>query len=292
MNARLVSTLTALAALAGLQAAAPERASAIAGLERVPSTTPRDSVAIKTLPIPCPSGKLAIGGGAEIDDGFRDKVHLTQFMAARNHFIVSAEREFLFADFDWKLEGYAICADQRVLEGPGHVVSYPSTTVESSSLTGFRAAASPRCPSGTVAYSAGAAVGSPTANGLIGLQMVRTDAPMTIGRGTARLIPGAAGLGGPWKLTVQAVCAKPIGGPHVDAEGARTDDPRIADTSCGASFFVHGAMGGSSGPGITDAGFTWLKMLFPSSSLKTTIVQMTGSHAGGPVAWATCAAGR
>ncbi len=208
---------------------------------------------------------------------------------------VSAEREFFLADFEWKLTGFAICADRDALEDDDHRVSYPSTTVESSSLTGFRAAASPRCPRGTVAYSAGARVsnaGFQSAFGLVGLQMVRTDAPMTIGRATARMIPGAAGLGEPWYLTVQAVCAKPIGGPHVDAEGASSDDPRTASTACPASFFVHGAMGGSSAPGFTDAGFTWLKMIFPTSSLKSTIEQMTGPNAGGPVAWATCATGR
>lgn len=288
--------LTALAAIAGLQAAAPERALAIAELERVyetwePGSGLRDTDPFKQLVVECPDGKLAIGGGMEIDDGFRDKVHLTSYTAARDYFYVSAEREFLFADFAWGLTGFAICADQDVLEDDDHAVSYPSTTVESSSLTGFRPAASPRCPSGTVAYSAGASL--PYALGRIGLQMVRTDTAMTIGRGTGRMIPGAAGLSPqPWRLTVQAVCAKPIGGPHVDAEGASSDDPRTASTTCPASFFVHGAMGGSSRPGITDAGFTWLKMIFPSSSLKSTIVQMTGPNAGGPVAWATCATGR
>ena len=101
----------------------------------------------------------------------------------------------------------------------------------------------------------------------------------------------APGLGPAWELTVQAVCARPLGGPHVDAEGATGDDPRTARTVCPAAFFVHGAMGGSSRAGFTDAGFTWLKMIFPTSALKSTIVQMTGSHAGGPVAWATCATG-
>ena len=290
--------LTALAAIAGLQAAAPERALAIAGLERVPKTSERDNFAGKSVTVECPDGKLALGGGMEIDDGFRDKVHLTEYrVVARDKFRVHAEREWGFTDFEWKLTGFAIGADEDVLEDDDHVVSYPSTTVASSSLTGFRAAASPRCPSGTVAYSAGAALstnGTVFVFNRIGLQMVRTDSPMTIGRATARMIPGAAGLPPslPWELTVQAVCAKPIGGPHVDAEGARSDDPRFADTACPASFFVHGAMGGSSGPGITSAGFTWLKMIFPTSSLKSTIVQMTGSNAGGPVAWATCATGR
>jgi hypothetical protein len=293
--------LTTLAAVVGPQVAVPQPALAIPGLERVYETWgPNDETRgpanqpMKLMRVECPAGKLAIGGGVDIKDGFRDKVHLTRYHAAEDSFYVSAEAELLDDSFDWTLIGFAVCANQDTLEDNGY--TYVQRTVQNPSSLGFQAGTSPSCPSGTVAYSAGGDVlpsklGDVDVAGLVGLQMVRTDAPMSIGRATAREVsPG--GYLKPWSLTTSVVCAKRLGGIHLDAEGADSTDPRYASSACGTNSFVHGAMGGSSGPGITDAGPTWLKMIFPISSLKSIIVQMTGPQAGGPVAWATCATGR
>lgn len=283
--------VAAVAAVVALQTATPERALAIDGIERVPQTWERDDAAVKSLPIVCPPGKLALGGGVEIDDGFRDRVRLTQFEVLQGFdyaFFVRAESEFGTRAFQWSLTGFALCADRETLRDADYTIV--NRTVENPTSKRFMSSTSPTCPSGTVAYSAGARIENPgnsSVFGLIGLQLVRTDAPMSIGRGTARETDAGGGFPYDWTLDVSAVCAKRLGSPHVAAAGADPTDPHYATAKCGPEF-VHGAGGGASAPGFSDPGPTWLKAIFPLSGPKSLLVRTTGTQYG-PVAWATCA---
>ena len=67
-------------------------------------------------------------------------------------------------------------------------------------------------------------------------------------------IPGAAGLALPWELTVQAVCAKPIGGPHVDAEGGAAT-PRAPPAQLPGQLLRARRHGRYEPPGLHHGGF-------------------------------------
>jgi hypothetical protein len=254
--------------------------------EREFRETLRDDTPTKSLVIPCENGKYAVGGGVEIDDGFRDRVRLTSsYSLAYGGYFVAAEAANHTRSFDWKLTGFAICVD---VESDDHFTVADQTYL---TLDRFMAGASKPCPAGTIAYSAGARVTSPsfgTTNGLIGLQLLRTDRPMTIGRATARADIAEPTYRGGWRMNVSAVCMRGQGGARIAAAGLDPRNPRLATVSCSPDTIV-GVGGGVSAPGFTDPGRTWLKALSPiSAGLKTSLVEVTAPLAGGPIAWNTC----
>ncbi len=261
--------IAGIAMLATVQLAGPSDAHALPGLERAFEASNRDNTPFKSVPVDCPQGKLPIGGGFEIEDGFRNDVRLTQSMPSGTRWVVSAAAP-PNADYTWKLTGFAICADAARLrdldyQPVANTVENPTSRVH---LPGTAS-----CPGGKVAYSAGGAVS--VFDGSVGLQMMRTSGPMDIARATGREDAGHGGTLRTWKLTTWAVCARPDGGIHVEGEGPDPVDPSFAGSSCDLGSFLHGPGGGASGPNISDPGPTWLKMLFPTSNLKELIVQMT-----------------
>jgi hypothetical protein len=265
--------IAGISMLGAVQLAVPGDAHALPGLERASEQSNRDNARFKLVPVDCPSGTLAIGGGFNVDDGFRNDVRLTQSRPSGAQWVVSAAAP-PNADYTWKLTGFAICADADTLrdlayQPVSNTVENPASSVH---LPGTAS-----CPRGKVAYSAGGSVD--VVDGSVGLQMMRTSGPMDIARATGREDSGHGGTLKNWKLTVWAVCAKPDGGLHVEGEGPDPVDPSFASSRCDLGTYVHGPGGGASGPNISDPGPTWLKMLFPSSNLKELIVQMTHPNA-------------
>lgn len=178
------------------------------------------------------------------------------------------------------MAAYAVCADADT-----QVVQYEVRNPDSDPyVQGWV-----DCPGNSKTYSAGGAIVYPhnDRQGRIGLQMIRTSGPMDIGRATAR---ENTPLDTPnsWSLNVYAVCAVPQQGEglHVEGEGD-TDGDLEVKSSCA---FVHGPGGGASGPGISDAGPSWLKAIIVDDLLLTVTVNMAGYDPplGGVVAHHTC----
>jgi hypothetical protein len=127
----------------------------------------------------------------------------------------------------------------------------------------------------------------------LGLQMVRTDGPLGIGRATAR--EGANGYSGDWTLTSSAVCAKPLGSIHAETDVAPRPLDTILSHSCGANEWTRGIGGGGA---LTDGGPVWLRTLAPvldgTNLPKGVVVGMTGPLApaiGGVGVLHSCALG-
>jgi hypothetical protein len=286
-----------LATIAAVPAIVPADAQAIDGLERKYDDSDHDFDPYKQATAHCPADKRVVGGGGVISDGGENIARFTGIAptiypgsAYGRGFTASAEAIFAGRYVQWSVGAYAICADEDALDD----YRIATETVENTSSATFVRGSAP-CPTGTVAYSAGAGIGYDHQNhfvGRIGLPMVRTDGPMGIGRATAREntpldFPNA------WSLRVFAVCAKPQEGIHVEGAGDSDGDQEVTSFCVNPTTYVHGAGGGASGPGITDAGRSWLKKITPSASLRSLTVSMAGPEPpkGGVIASHTCAGG-
>jgi hypothetical protein len=281
-------------------AAVPGEALAIAGLERTSKSTEKDYESKKSVLARCSSeDKQVIGGGGEILDGNQHIARFTELFPvgrgpgggpAVDYFRASAQAIFDGQYTPWSLTAYAICADKDALDDWKIVSSYVSNDTSRTFVEG-----SARCPDGTVAYSAGARIDDPYPffNGRIGLQMIRTSGSLDIGRATARENT-PLDTPNPWFLTVYAVCAEAQEGIHVEGAGDADGDQAVVRFCNDPATYVHGAGGGAGGPGITDAGRSWLKEIVPSHALRSVRVEMAGPDApeGGVIASQTCARGR
>jgi len=187
-----------------------------------------------------------------------------------------------------RIEAYAICAPRWILNN--YEVRSISENDNGSPATFLSAEA--RCPSNApVAYGSGADLAaveeSPTRfvpTGELGLQMIRTSGPLDIGRATAR--ESEAGYAGRWFVRSYVICSDrnvrvplPGGGTsfsdsEVHADGGGSLDNEVRD-SCRPGFRTHGPGGGASGPGITDAGPSWLTRIYPFADLSGVQVRMT-----------------
>ncbi len=304
-SSRTAAALSTWVALAVVTVAltAPAPAAAIPGLKVVESL-PRepDDEPTKYAGANCPDNHRVIGGGAKVTEpaGIR-RVRLTrlepqEYRVIGDAFDVTAEAFDLARSHEWSVTAYAICAYKTNMRDFKIV-----RTFVSSDSARFQEVAS-RCPDGTVAWGAGgeiSAVGSgrKAPSGQIGLQLVRTDGALGIGRATGRESVG--GYAGRWHLDAYAICAARsiwhhpappyTVDPGLHAHGSIADGTYASDR-CPAGFRTHG-MGG--GGGITDGGPSWLREISPHYDLKGVAVRMTGPLAlsiGGMVAHQTCAA--
>ena len=299
-NASAAVAVAAVAVGLSLVAAAPAAASHL-GLERTGGFSDLSTGSPKSVTAYCSEGKLAVGGGALIYEPNAEKrVRLTELHPIasledplRGAFEVTAEAPSNFSSNAWKLAAYAVCMNSSSLDR--YKLIYH--TEDPSSKT-FQTSKTALCPSGTVAYGAGGGVypdpygsGSP---GRLGLQMVRTDGAIGIGRATAR--EDEVGYGGTWRLFSAAICAEPAGAIHV--EGTTPSDPLATEAShrCGSSGDWGRGIGG--GGGLTDGGPVFLRELFPltdGTGVPNGVrVKLTGSlypSVGGIAAHHTCALG-
>jgi hypothetical protein len=295
-----VAACTALIGTAFVAAIVPDHAQAITGLEREFESTVKDYEPAKTVEASCSSeDKQVIGGGAEILDGNEDIARFTELHPvgryggggpAIDYFRASARSVFNGQYVPWSLSAYAICVDKDALDD----YSIATGLVFNNNSTRF-VQGSARCPDGTVAYSAGARIEDyyPTFGGRIGLQMIRTSGSLDIGRATARENT-PLDTPNPWNLWTYAVCAEAQQGIHVEGLGDLDGDQEVRSFCNDPTTYVHGAGGGASGPGITDAGRSWLKEIVPSHALRSMNVKMAGpeSPEGGVIASHTCAIGQ
>jgi hypothetical protein len=276
-----VVVLAAVAAIVGaLQLAAPQPAAAISGLQRIEVNSELTGPEpVKSATAYCPETKHVIGGGGYVQDRGYKLVRLVELVpyspsAGRDSFFVEAEAPNHSSDYPWEVTAYAICADRSVLGTKYKIV--PATVYNTSPMPFVTAAA--RCPSGTVAYGSGAALGT-TGGGQIGLQLNRTSGPLDISRATAR--ESVAGYSGPWVLESFAICAPPQAQIHAHATVAFSAATRdFCD-----SGRTHGPGGGG---GLTDGGPVWLQEIYPFPDLSGEVVAMTGAPVGGMVAHETC----
>jgi hypothetical protein len=289
---RTTAVLATMAAIVGgVQLAAPDTAAAISGLERKwESYGPRDREPVKLVQAECSAGKHVVGVGAVVDDGGQNDVRLVAVYphsygsSYRDGATVVAEAPGLSRSYNWSVTGYAICAS--LSPSSNHQIVRSDLNVPSSG--GPFVHTSARCPSGTVAYGAGASIGnagpSPWGAGRLGLQLNRTSGPLDISRAAAR--EEAGGFSGSWWLSSFAICAKPYGGIHAEGEVAPGAE---ASSTCAGPTYVHGIGGGG---GLTDGGPVWLRRIHPRPGLRSIDVALTGplySSVGGMVAHHTCA---
>ena len=149
------------------------------------------------------------------------------------------------------------------------------------------------CQGDRVAYGAGGYINDPFPNfqGRLGLQLIRTSNPLDIGRATAREDSSPHGTPNNWWLTTYVVCAKAEGDVHIEGNGAPSGSLTATSYCDRAIQRVHGGGGGASGPGVSDAGRSWLKAIVPSADLRSVSTTMVGQDdpSGGVVAHHTCA---
>jgi hypothetical protein len=230
---------------------------------------------------PCPSGTRVVGGGGRVFDGEQKRGRLTALDPSPTGFRVAAESPNLANIGNWRVFAYAVCADSEALDDYTIV---PRSRFDASTFKDTAA----RCPSGTVAYGAGATVQIPgtggSAEGRIGLQLNRTSGPLDISRGTGRADTRFGPVGN-WTLTSEVICARRAGGIHVDG-GLSLSDSVTASCDTG---LVHGPGGGG---GLTDGGPTWLYSIQPFNNLRSVNVRLTSPlnpSIGGMAAHFTCA---
>jgi hypothetical protein len=241
-----------------------------------PSTDPTP-----TATASCPNDTRVVGGGGRVYDDEKKLARLTALDPSFTSFRVKAEAPNESEDIgNWRVFAYAICADRDALENyqiVGHS-RYDASTFKDTAA---------RCPSGTVAYGAGASVqipGTGDADGRIGLQLNRTSGPLDISRATGRVDTRFGPLGN-WSLTSEAICAKRAGAIHVWG-----DSSFLASVSESCDFgTVHGPGGGG---GLTDGGLSWLYSIQPYNNLQSVNARMTSPlnpSIGGMAVHFTCA---
>jgi hypothetical protein len=287
-----VMLAAAVAVTAAVQLVVASTASAIDGWERRTFGGHHNDQPYKINSAQCSStSKRLVGGGAFIDDGDRKRVRLVGLIPQTSDgqfpdtFTVIAEAPDLFSNYDWHVTAYIICVDAD--EVPDHQIV--PDWVDVPSTGGPFAHTSARCPSGTIAYSAGGQVvagGHGTfshAAGRIGLQMNRTSRPQDISRIAARERSELTTL--PWTLASYAVCAEPPA--TMKIRGAENPgDGAIA--YCDKGWDVIGPGGGG---GLIDGGPVWLQSIQPLRT-QGVHVRMTGPlrpSIGGMVAHMSCA---
>jgi hypothetical protein len=233
-----------------------------------------------TATAPCPDGTRVVGGGGRVFDDEQKLGRLTALNPSFTSFRVEAESPNEANIGNWRVIAYAICANRDALEDYQIV---PRSRFDASTFKDTAAV----CPSGTVAYGAGARVGIPGtggADGRIGLQLNRTSGPLDISRATGR-VDTRFGSVGNWTLTSEAICAKRAGGIHVEGNSSFGDS---VSESCDAGT-VHGPGGGG---GLTDGGLSWLYSIQPFNNLQSVNARMTSPlnpSIGGMIAHFTCA---
>jgi hypothetical protein len=286
------AALAGLTAVALLSLAGPARAQQPGplGLERTFANSPSDDTPSKPATAYCSPGKRVVGGGAAIAEGGGHHVVRLVWLvpqhpggSLRDSFTARAESPSLLRGFDWRLTAYAICINQSATSSAYRIV--PGLTAGPDA---FKTAAA-RCPGGTVALGAGAAIhagADRTGQGVIGLQLNRTSRPLDISRAAARISLSSYGA---WALVSYAICDRPAGAIHVESSPVPGPGTAEATHFCASpGDWVRGIGGGG---GLRDNGQAFLRELSPSFDLKGVTVKMTAAPVGGTLAYHTCASG-
>jgi len=270
--------LTSLAAVASVvlasvvvQVVAAEQAAALPGLQQVSRFTNAGDQKALIQDVSCPEGLQLLGGGAEIYGQKSDKVVLTESWPLNSvTWRAAAQEVYPGWDPHWSLGTYAICsqplAGWEIKEGN----SGPGVRT-------FKTTYTHECSGGRMAFGAGGRVS--TVGGLVGLTMIRPDAPLTIGRASARRVP--AGPDVDWWVASYVICAYPGPG-HQNLATIKTAS--FASLQCPGRKTVNGVGGGG---GLVDLGPVYLQVLAPRGTTGVN-VEMTGVENGGMVAQVTC----
>jgi hypothetical protein len=294
--ARTAAALVTMAALGGsVQLVSAPPAAAVLGLERAESRpVSRSMDSPQGAQAFCPSGKVVVGGGAEIEGGGDDPAtqpRLTRLQPLGFNFDVTAEAPNHVSEAPWLVRAYAICADRDALDMNHYHVAQGFSAKDSQAFKDAEA----RCLDGTVAFGAGGMIiyrDSPgSLPGRVGLQLVRPSGPLDIARATGREYGDGLedGYLGNWEVIAWAICAPRAGDIHAEGTGGLVDGEKATHV-CSDSPFVAGA-GGGGGPFI-DGGDAYLQYIVPSEELTHVFVRMTqplDPSVGGMVASATCA---
>ena len=174
-------------------------ADAIAGLERVATTSALDSGADKVLFPSCPAGKLATGLGADINAGTGQVLFSVFDVSSSGAVLVEGtEDETGFAG-PWSLTAYAICAPVALREfSTSFASSDPKNENHACELSGQQVTGL-----GGEVISGGQEVV---------LDRLRPDPP---NNALATAFEDEGGFAGSWQLSVNAVCATPFPGQEI-----------------------------------------------------------------------------
>jgi hypothetical protein len=287
-RARAGALIVALGAIAGgvpLAGASEAAAAGSLGLERRAGISGLRSMdSPKIAQARCPSGKVVVGGGAEVEGGGEDvatEPRLTRLRPLGANFDVTAEVPNNDSQSPWLVRAYAVCATRAALDEYEIVPGYSAE--DSRTFKDARA----RCPGDTVAFGSGAEITYPDHPfpfpARVGLQLTRTSQPLDISRATGREYAG--GYVSTWAVTSYAICAKRAANIH--SEGTIGPGEK-ASHKCAGGSLVHGAGGGG---GLSDGGPVFLRYIVPTETLSHVHARLTGplnASIGGMVASATC----
>jgi hypothetical protein len=204
MSRRLLNAgLIALVVVAsGLAAAPVPAAAAVPGLQYVTAVTPFDSQVYKSVPVACPAGTQAVGGGYDLI-GAEGSVVLDDFIPSANGFLVGAGEIVnpggsSGTSETWQIKATAACASPL-----------PGYTIVSNTSEFTRGGSRPidaTCPAGESAIGGGASL----ANGWGQISIVNMEilSDVVIAAG----VEDGDGYSGNWSVTAYAICANRLPG--------------------------------------------------------------------------------
>jgi hypothetical protein len=249
---------TCAAALAGVAAtlvvASP--ALAVPGYTVVSVTSATDSEGFKVANPVCPSGKVLLGGGADIVGGGHNVqlagINLAPLGAPANSVWASANESGAGWSGNWYLIGYAVCG--TIL--PGYEVVQASSAASPGSTI---ATAVATCPAGKKLIGAGAASAGKTGYVLDTMDVSADLTNVYVETiATEWAIPGTAPL-----AVAYAVCVNPVPGlERVSASSVYDSNDKVLTVACPAGKLLHGVGGGMTGA----LGQGYLDLLAPSGS--------------------------
>jgi hypothetical protein len=267
------AALAILGSVVVVQVATAGPAAAIPGLQVVPATSPLHSYQGYTVDANCPDGQKVVGGGGQIGGYASTKVFLTESYPEYGGRTWRVRAEEVAPGWDglWDVTAYAICSDPL----PGYEIK---TGNSGPGAATFKTTYTFGCSEHKKVFGAGGRVNS--ADGQVGLTMVRPDGPLTIGRASARVAPG--GFWDSWSVDSFAICAYPV--PNQQNVG-KIEPSNVVSMLCPAGTTANGLGGGG---GTVDLGPYHLQAIAPRQYQAGVYVKMTGTEDGGTMAQVTC----
>lgn len=197
VNAGLIAVVVAASGLVAAPASA-----AVPGLQYVTAVTDFDSRVYKSVPVTCPAGTQAVGGGYDLV-GAEGSVVLDDFIPSANGFLVGAGEIVnpggsSGTSETWQIKATAACASPL-----------PGYTIVSNTSDFTRGGSRPidaTCPAGESAIGGGASLSNGWGQISIVNMEVLSDVVIAAG------VEDGDGYSGNWSITAYAICANSLPG--------------------------------------------------------------------------------
>jgi hypothetical protein len=192
--------VAALLAQAAVQlGSATPAAAALPGYTIVSAVSAFDSVAAKSVTVPCPGNTRVIGTGYDVIGSVGGEIVVTTLRPTTTGVTVAATEDQNRTTASWSITAQAVCANQPA----GHTIaSFTTPSAPASDRT-----ANATCPTGRNVIGAGFAI-SNSGSGQISMSNLAITANTVFGVA----LDDEDGFPAAWSLTTYAICANPLPG--------------------------------------------------------------------------------